>query len=93
MNRGTCASMQQSPLDNIERYVIEKVKEFRQKANMSQADLAAHLNVSYGFIGQVENPTKKAKYNIKHLNTLAIIFKCSPQDFLPPTPFAITTDE
>lgn len=48
------------PLDNIERYVIDKVKEFRQKANMSQTDLATHLNVSYGFIGQVENPTKKA---------------------------------
>lgn len=85
--------MQQSPLDNIELYVIEKVKEFRQKENMSQADLAAHLNVSYGFIGQVENPTKKAKYNIKHLNALSIIFKCSPQDFLPQKPFAIYNDE
>jgi transcriptional regulator with XRE-family HTH domain len=85
--------MQQSPLDNIERYVIEKVKEFRQKANMSQADLAAHLNVSYGFIGQVENPTKKAKYNIKHLNALAIIFKCSPQDFLPSMPFPLSNNE
>jgi transcriptional regulator with XRE-family HTH domain len=79
--------MQTSPLTDIEQYVVDKVKEYRLKANMSQADLAAHLNVSYGFIGQVENPRERTKYNLKHLNALATIFNCSPKDFLPQKPF------
>lgn len=79
--------MQKLLLDDIEQYAINKVKEYRLKANMSQADLAAYLNVSYGFIGQVENPRERTKYNLKHLNDLAIIFNCSPKEFLPQEPF------
>lgn len=70
----------------IEAYVIEKVKEKRKAIGMSQVDLAHQLDVSEGFIGNIENPRYRAKYNIKHLNDLAKIFKCSPQDFLPEKP-------
>lgn len=58
----------------------------RQKAGKSQADLAADLNVSYGFIGQVENPKFRTKYNLNHLNKLAQIFNCSPRDLVPEKP-------
>lgn len=58
----------------------------RLKAGKSQADLAADINVSYGFIGQVENPKFRTKYNINHLNKLAQVFNCSPKDFLPEKP-------
>ncbi|WP_232373111.1 helix-turn-helix transcriptional regulator [Pinibacter aurantiacus] len=58
----------------------------RLERNISQANLARHLDVSEGFIGNIENPNYRDKYNIKHLNELAKIFKCSPRDFLPEKP-------
>jgi transcriptional regulator with XRE-family HTH domain len=72
---------------DIEAYVINKVKEKREALNLSQSELAAALNVSNGFIGQVESSKYPAKYNLNHLNKLAIIFKCSVKDFIPDTPF------
>jgi len=70
----------------IELYVINKVKELRIKANMSQADLAYNLDLSVGFVGHIESPKYPAKYNLNHINKLAQIFKCSPKDFLPSEP-------
>jgi len=71
----------------IDIFVIEQVKDKRLEKNMSQADLAFELGVSVGFIGKVESPKYTSHYNIKHLNELAKILKCSPQDFLPKKPF------
>jgi transcriptional regulator with XRE-family HTH domain len=71
---------------DIEAYVINKVKEKREDLNMSQSELATELNVSNGFIGQAESSKSPTKYNLNHLNKLAIIFKCSVKDFLPDTP-------
>jgi len=55
----------------------------RLKANLSQKDLAFELDLSVGFLGHIESPKKPAKYNLNHLNKLAVIFNCSPKDFLP----------
>jgi transcriptional regulator with XRE-family HTH domain len=71
---------------NIELHVINKVKEFRLKNSLSQSDLAFELDVTNGFIGQVESPSHPAKYNLNHLNHLSRIFNCSPKDFLPEKP-------
>jgi transcriptional regulator with XRE-family HTH domain len=71
----------------IELYVINKVKELRIKAGLSQADLAIELDLSVGFIGHVESPKKVAKYNLNHINKLAKVLSCSPQDLLPKEPF------
>lgn len=71
---------------DIEAYVINKVREKREALNLSQSELAAELNVSNGFIGQVESSKYPAKYNLNHLNKLAIIFKCSVKDFIPDSP-------
>lgn len=67
----------------IEQAVIDAVKERRINKDMSQAKLARELDVSEGFIGNVENPKYRAKYNLNHINKLALLFKCSPRDFLP----------
>lgn len=68
---------------DIDLFVINKIKEKRLEKNLSQADLAFELGLSVGFIGKVESPRYAAHYNIKHLNQLARVLECSPQDFLP----------
>lgn len=70
----------------IDIYVIDRVKEKRLEKKISQAELAYELDVSVGFLGQVESPKYPTHYNVKHLNDLAKILKCSPQDFLPKKP-------
>ena len=70
----------------IDWYIVNKVRELRQQQNISQESIAAHLNVSNGFIGQVESPNYRAKYKTLHLNELAKLFDCSPKDFWPEKP-------
>ena len=55
----------------IEQYVIDKVKEIRTRKGISQAKLAHLIDLSVGFIGNVENPKHIAKYNLNHLNRLS----------------------
>lgn len=75
--------MQKADITDIEQYVIDKVKEMRKAKSMSQQELANLADLSAGFIAHVESPTRRAKYNLNHLNTFAKLFNCSPQDFLP----------
>ncbi|HSZ32303.1 MAG TPA: helix-turn-helix transcriptional regulator [Puia sp.] len=70
----------------IDQYVIARVKEKREALGISQKDLADELELSKGFIGKIENRKYPSHYNIKHLNKLARILQCSPQDFLPSKP-------
>ena len=70
----------------IDLFVINKVKEKRLEKKLSQAEIAYELDMSVGFIGKVESTRYPAHYNLKHLNDLAKILKCSPQDFLPEKP-------
>ena len=70
----------------IDLYVIERVKEKRNEKGISQAEIANELGVSVGFIGKVESNKYPTHYNIRHLNDLAKILKCSPQEFLPIKP-------
>lgn len=72
-----------SILSKIEWYVIDAVRKKRLEKNMSQQQLAYQLGLSDSFIGQVENPKSRAKYNLNHINELAKIFECSVRDFLP----------
>jgi transcriptional regulator with XRE-family HTH domain len=70
----------------IDIYVINKVRERRIELNMSQADLAYELDMSVGFIGKIESNNYRSHYNLNHINELAKILKCSPQDFIPKKP-------
>lgn len=70
----------------IEKYIIEKVKEKRSELGLTQIVLSQKLNMSDSFVGHVETPNRRAKYNINHLNELAKIFNCSSKDFWPEKP-------
>lgn len=75
--------MEKSSKTKFEMYVISKVKEKRLELHLTQDDLAFFLNVTRGFIGQIESPSSPEKYNLNHLNTLSLEFGCSPKDFFP----------
>lgn len=70
----------------IDQFVINMVKEKRLEKNISQAELAYELGISVGFIGKIESTKYPSHYNVKHLNQLAKVLECSPQDFLPKKP-------
>lgn len=70
----------------IEQYVIDRVKALRMEKHISQVVLADSINVSKGFIGNVEVPSNDYKYNINHLNEIAKVLKCSIKDFFPDEP-------
>ena len=78
--------MKKAEISPIDQYVIDKVREIRKEKGISQRELANLLDMSYGFIGDVESPKEPAKYNLAHINLIAKIFKCSPRDFLPEIP-------
>jgi len=63
--------------------IVDNVKAVRTKNGLTQDDIAAFLNVTRGFIGQIESPNSASKYNFDHLNTLAREMNCSPKDFMP----------
>lgn len=70
----------------IELYVINKIKEIRISKGLSQEDIASALDTSRGFIGQVESYNHPTKYNLNHLNILAIELNVSIKDFFPEKP-------
>ena len=75
--------MMANNLTKIELYLIQKVREIRKDRGISQEDLSLRLGKGVGFIGDIEAPSKDAKYNVKHLNDIAKILECSPRDFWP----------
>ena len=76
--------MQRSSVNtDIEQYVIDKVKEIRTSKGISQAKLAHLIDLSVGFIGNVENPKHVAKYNLNHLNRISKELDVDFKDFFP----------
>lgn len=67
----------------IEQFVINKVKEIRISKGISQAKLAYLIELSVGFVGNVENPTHIAKWNINHLNRISKELNIPFKDFFP----------
>ncbi|WP_205729834.1 hypothetical protein [Flavobacterium turcicum] len=53
---------------------------------MIEQDLSLLFGENITFISQIEAPSKKAKYNIIHLNLISKALNCSPKDFLPEQP-------
>lgn len=68
---------------HIEQYVIVRVKEIRTSKGISQAKLAHLIDISVGFIGNVENPKHIAKYNLNHLNRISKELDVPLKDFFP----------
>jgi transcriptional regulator with XRE-family HTH domain len=72
--------------NNIYEYAMSVMKKKRAERNWSQQELADTVNISRSFIRDVENPHRRAKLNLFHINELAKVFQCSPKDFLPLEP-------
>ena len=73
-------------LDEIERFIISKVREMREAQGVTQEQLSLSLGKNITFISQIEAPSKKAKYNVIHLNEIAKVLECSPRAFWPEEP-------
>lgn len=73
----------QDHISPIEQYVIDFVRKFRIDKELSQEDIGSIIEVSRSYIGDIENPNSRAKYNLTHINALADYFNISPQLFLP----------
>ena len=78
--------MEKVNISPFEQAVIDKIREVRKKKGISQRTLAYLIDVSPGFIGNVENPKRRDKYNLNLLNRIAEALECSPKDFLPEKP-------
>jgi len=77
-----------SEISKIEQFVIDKVRELRMRAGISQVSLSVEMELSTKFVGNVESNKTPDKYNLNHLNKIAIILKCSIKDFFPDEPIA-----
>jgi len=72
-----------SNITQIEQFVISRIKKMREDAGLSQAEFAFKMELSYGFIGHVESPNHRAKYNLNHINKAVEIFDCEFSDIFP----------
>lgn len=79
--------MVQKGKSKIQKYVSEKVREFREELGMSQETLAIKINRSRTFISNRENLNSDRAFNFNTLNDIALVLKRSPKDFLPENPF------
>ena len=73
-------------MTEIDKFIIRRVREIRLRLDISQQELYLWLGKGVGIIGDIEAPSKKAKYNTSHLKEIAKVFKCSPKDFWPEEP-------
>jgi transcriptional regulator with XRE-family HTH domain len=72
----------------FEMAVAMQVAEVRRQRGLSQDALATMLEVSRGFIGQVESPNSPSAYSLDQINRLAYELECSVYDLLPQQPIA-----
>ena len=59
-------------ISELDFHLIERIRELRIKANMSQVAFAHKIGVSEGYIGNIENHKQPNKYNIRMLSRVAI---------------------
>lgn len=59
--------------DNLRKWLIE----LRQKRQLSQADVAAMLDVSQGYYSLIENSERQSDLNLSTAEKLSKIFKIS----------------
>ena len=79
----------QEHITPIDQYVIDFVRNLRNQRNLTQQDIADIIGLSRGFISEVEGTYSRAKYNVRHINSLADYFGMSPREFLPEKPFPV----
>lgn len=70
----------------IEIYVGQKVREYREKKGWSQQYLGDVLNLSRTFIANRENPNEIDAFNLDHIDAIADILGCTIWNLLPQHP-------
>lgn len=74
-------------VSEVDKYVIEKVREKRITKGISQSQLSFELGyASPGFIAMIESGRYDKKYNVFQLNEIAKILECKLWDLLPEDP-------
>lgn len=67
----------------FELEIVDNVKRKRKELNKTQSYLGMLLNVTDGYIGQIESANSPSMYSYDQLNKIALDFGCSPKDFMP----------
>ena len=80
-------AMRKAGKSKFDLAVIRLVTDYREANGYTQDDLAYFLDVTRGYIGQIESPHTRAKYNLNQLNRLAFEMNCSPRTFVPDKSF------
>lgn len=68
--------------------IVSLVKDRRTYLKISQGKIAKRLNVTRGYIGQIEMETSRSMYTYDQLDDLSSYLECSPKDFMPENPIA-----
>jgi len=71
---------------NFELAIVENVKKIRNQHKKSQPYIAMILDVTDGYVGQIESSKSSSMYSYDQLNKIALEFDCSPKDFMPDKP-------
>lgn len=74
-------------ISQLDWHIISRVKKLRKDKKISQDALSVKMGFSEKFLGNIENPTIKTKFNISHLNLLSKALDCTLWDLVPETPF------
>ncbi|WP_320911572.1 helix-turn-helix transcriptional regulator [Butyricimonas paravirosa] len=70
----------------IEWYIVQEVKKRRKANKWSQQYLADCMNISRGYLKNIESPKSIASYNVDRINDIAKIFGISPRELWPEKP-------
>lgn len=71
----------------VDLFVINEIRKKRKELSISQRGIAAVLECSPSFIGQVESDKYNTKYSVHQIFLIAQLFECSPTEFFPPLDF------
>ena len=69
-----------------EHYIIYHIRDKRKEKGISQRELENRCDFAGGFIGKVESPNSRAKYNINHVVKICEVIGCSLWDIIPEWP-------
>lgn len=72
----------------IDKYVTQAIRKRRKELGISQEALSYLIGRTGTCIANIENGTRR--YNVTHLNLIAIALKCSIKDFFPDKPILPT---
>lgn len=71
-------------ITSLDKIITDNIERLRRQHSHTQVELAASIGVSRSFISAVSSYRKA--YNLKHINKIALHYKCSLHDIIPTKP-------